>query len=124
MVDNLSQYIAEASVHGSHRIAVLLKGDAIGMKRLCKALKMRIQDYVGAGIHKAVWFAVAGGVVLIVSGSRVCTEVTEKFLSGYTDAHDDYQVLYTGTGTKVFNHIVGVAIEHREKSARSFGSTR
>lgn len=120
----LDQYITEASVHGSHRIAVLLKGDSIGIKRLCKALKMRIQDYVGVGVHKVVWFKVAGGIVLIVSGNRVCTEVTEKFLSGYTDAHDDYQVLYAGTGTRVFNKVIAVAIEHREKAARSFGSTR
>lgn len=121
---SLQDYIDTLSMHGTHRIVIALVGEQIPVKRLCKALKMRIQDYVGLHQHRISWFKTKHGLVLMVSGNRVVAEVVEKFLAGYTGAFQEFQVLYAGTGSKVFEHVVGDALADYVPCIRSYGASR
>lgn len=121
---SLQNYINTLSQHGSHRMVATLDGEQVPVKRLCKALKMRIQDYVGMHQHKIAWFRTRQGLVLMVSGSRVVTEVVEKFLSGYTGAFQEFQVVYTGTGSKVFVQTVNDALADYVPGNRSYSESR
>ncbi|WP_207265146.1 hypothetical protein [Pseudomonas sp. GW101-3H06] len=120
----LMNYIETLSQHGTHRIVATLVGDQIPVKRLCKALKMRIQDYVGLHQHRIAWFKTTYGLVLMVSGGRVVAEVVEKFLAGYTGAFQEHQVLYTGVGSKVFVQAVSDALINYVPGNRSYGASR
>lgn len=120
----LIKYIETLSQHGTHRTVATLVGDQIPVKRLCKALKMRIQDYVGLRQHRISWFKTTHGIVLMVSGGRVVAEVVEKFLAGYTGAFQEYQVLYTGVGSKVFVQTVNDALVGYVPGNRSYGASR
>lgn len=121
---SLQDYVTSLSEHGSHRVVATLVGDGIPVKAMCKALKMRIQDYVGMHQHKIGWFKTAQGLVLMVSGSRIVTEAVERFLSGYTDAYQEFQVLYTGIGSKVFVQAVNGALADYVPCVRSYGASR
>ena len=99
---SLQDCITTLSQHGTHRTVATLVGDKIPVKQLCKALKMRIQDYIGMHQHKIAWFKTTQGLVLMVSGNRVVAEVVEKFLSSYDGSFQEFQIRYIGTGTKVF----------------------
>ena len=121
---SLQDYITTLSQHGTHRTIATLVGDKIPVKPLCKALKMRIQDYVGMHQHKIAWFKTTQGLVLMVSGSRVVTEVVERFLAGYEGAFQEFQVRYTGTGSKVFEQTVNVELADYVQFGRSFGASR
>jgi len=121
---SLDNYITTLSQHGTHRVVATLVGDKIPVKPLCKALKMRIQDYVGMHQHKISWFKTTQGLVLMVSGSRVVTEVVERFLAGYTGAFQEHQVLYAGTGSKVFVQTVNDALADYVPCVRSYGASR
>lgn len=121
---SLDNYIAGLSQHGTHRTVAAIVGDSIPVKPLCKALKMRIQDYVGMHQHKIAWFKTKQGLVLMVSGSRVVIEVVEKFLAGYTGAFQEHQVLYAGTGSKVFERIVSDELTDYVPCVRSYGASR
>lgn len=121
---SLQDYISTLSQHGTHRAVATLVGDQIPVKPLCKALKMRIQDYVGMHQHKIAWFKTEQGLVLMVSGNRIVTEVLEKFLSGYAESFQEYQVLYTGRGAKVFKQAVSDAFTDYMPCIRSYGTSR
>ena len=121
---SLQNYISTLSQHGTHRTVATLIGDKIPVKPLCKALKMRIQDYVGMHQHKIAWFKTTQGLVLMVSGSRVVIEVVEKFLDGYTGTFQEHQLMYTGTGTKVFVKTANDALADYVSCARSYGASR
>lgn len=121
---SLQDYIDTLSQHGTHRTVVTLLGEKIPVKPLCKALKMRIQDYVGLHQHKIAWFKTDHGLVLMVSGSRVVIEVVEKFLSGYEGAFQEFHINYAGTGRKVFKQVVDVAFEGYVPCTRSYGASR
>ena len=122
---SLQDYIETLSQHGTHRTVATLVGDKIPVKPLCKALKMRIQDYVGMYQHRIAWFKTAQGLVLMVSGSRVVTEVVERFLAGYTTgAFQEHQIHYAGTGSKVFKQTVNVELADYVPCVRSYGASR
>ena len=121
---SLRDYITTLSQHGTHRTVATLVGDDIPVKKLCKALKMRIQDYIGVHQHRVAWFKTSSGIVLIVSGSRVAAEVLEKFLDSYTGAFQEFQIQYIGTGKKVFLQAVDIELADYVKDGRSFGASR
>ncbi|MNR52151.1 hypothetical protein D3C85_1719390 [compost metagenome] len=60
----------------------------------------------------------------MVSGNRIVTEVVEKFLAGYTGAFQEHQMMYTGTGTKVFVRAVNDVLVDYVPCVRSFGASR
>lgn len=121
---SLQDYISTLSQHGTHRTVATLVGDEIQVKPFCKALKMRIQDYVGMHQHKIAWFKTTQGLVLMVSGNRIVTEALEKFLAGYTGAFQEFQVLYSGRGKKVFKQAVTDAFTDYVPCIRSYGASR
>jgi hypothetical protein len=121
---SLENYITTLSQHGTHRVVATLVGDKIPVKPLCKALKMRIQDYVGTHQHKISWFKTTQGLVLMVSGSRVVTDVVDTFLQTYAGAYQEHQVLYAGTGSKVFERVVNEALSDYVPCIRSYGASR
>ena len=121
---SLQNYITAQSQHGTHRVVAALVGQDIPVKKLCKALKMRIQDYVGMHQHKIAWFKTAQGLVLMVSGSRIVTEVADKFLQEYAGAYQEHQISYAGTGTKVFERVVSEALSDYVPCVRSYGASR
>ena len=121
---SLQDYITTLSQHGTHRTVATLVGDKIPVKLLCKALKMRIKDYVGMHQHKIAWFKTTRGLVLMVSGSRVVTDVVNTFLQTYAGAYQEHQVLYIGTGAKVFERVVNDALGDYSSCIRSYGASR
>lgn len=121
---SLQDYIKTLSQHGTHRVVATLVGDKIPVKPLCKALKMRIQDYVGMHQHRISWFKTTQGLVLMVSGSRVVTEVVDKFLQTYAGAFQEHQIRYAGTGSKVFEQTVNVEFADYVSCSRSYGASR
>jgi hypothetical protein len=121
---SLQDYISAIAQHGTHRAVATLIGDQIPVKKLCKALKMRIQDYIGVHQHRVAWFKTSSGIVLMVSGSRVAAEVLEKFLASYTGAFQEFQIQYIGTGKKVFSQAVDIELADYVKDGRSFGASR
>ena len=120
----LNGYITTLSQHGTHRAIAVLNGEKIAIKPLCQALKMRIQEYLGVHQHRIAWFKTRTGVVLMVSGNRVVTDVLEKFLSTYTGSFQEHQVLYTGTGVKLFKAIANDAFADYVPCTRSYGASR
>ena len=121
---SLQDYIETLSQHGTHRTVATLVGDKIPVKPLCKALKMRIQDYVGMYQHRIAWFKTAQGLVLMVSGSRVVTDVVDTFLQTYAGAYQEHQIRYVGTGSKVFVQTVNDALVDYVPCVRSYGASR
>jgi len=121
---SLESYINTLSQHGTHRAVATLTGEQIPVKPLCKALKMRIQDYVGMHQHKIAWFKTDQGLVLMVSGSRIVTEVVDKFLQGYEGAYQEFQINYAGTGSKIFLKAVSDAYANYVPCIRSYGCSR
>jgi hypothetical protein len=121
---SLQDYITTLSQHGTHRVVATLVGDKIPVKPLCKALKMRIQDYVGLHQHRIAWFKTTQGLVLMVSGSRVVTDVVDTFLQTYAGAYQEHQIHYTGTGSKVFKQTVNVELADYVPCVRSYGASR
>ncbi|MEB0149047.1 hypothetical protein [Pseudomonas sp. CCC2.2] len=124
-MSNLQHYIQQSATHGTHRTVVLLEGDSIPIKKLCKALKSSIQYMLGTGVsHRAVWFKVTTGIVLIVSGSRLTIDTTMRFLDNYSGAFQQHHQLYSGRGSKVFITTVGQQFTNYDKTPRSFGGSR
>ena len=122
---SLHDYITTLSQHGTHRTVATLVGDNISVKPLCKALKMRIQEYVGTHQHRIAWFKTKHGLVLMVSGSRVVADVVDKFLQTYgAGAYQEYQIRYSGTGSRVFEQTVNVELADYVSCNRSYGSSR
>ena len=121
---SLHNYIETLSKHGSHRVVATLVGEDIPVKTMCKALKMRIQDYVGMHQHRIAWFKTTHGLVLMVSGNWFVTEVVDKFLQTYSGAYQESQVLYSGRGSKVFKQVVDDALIDYKPCVRSFGASR
>jgi len=121
---SLQHYITTLSQHGTHRVVATLVGDKIPVKPLCKALKMRIQDYVGMHQHRIAWFKTTQGLVLMVSGSRVVTDVVDTFLQTYAGAYQEHQIRYVGTGSKVFEKTVNDALADYVPCVRSYGASR
>lgn len=121
---NLQNYINGLSQHGTHRTIATLVGDQIPVKRLCKALKMRIKDYIGLHQHRVAWFKTTQGVVLMVSGNRVVAEVVDKFLQTYAGAYQEHQVLYAGVGVKIFERASISALVDYVPGNRSYGASR
>ena len=121
---SLQEYIETLAQHGTHRVVATLIGDKIPVKPLCKALKMRIQDYVGMHRHRIAWFKTTQGLVLMVSGSRVVTDVVDTFLQTYAEAYQEHQIHYAGTGSKVFKQTVNVELADYVSCSRSYGASR
>lgn len=121
---SLHNYIDTLSEHGTHRLVATLNGDQIQIKRLCKALGKRIESYVGMHQHRVAWFKTSSGVVLMASGSRVITDVVDTFLQTYAGGYQEHQVLYVGTGSKVFKRVVNESLADYAKCGRSFGASR
>ncbi|MGY3172345.1 hypothetical protein ACVWYU_001722 [Pseudomonas sp. TE12234] len=123
-MSNLEKYIAQVAQHGNRKIAVHLTGADINMKVLCHSLRWRVADYVGRGRLRYVWFTVSDGVVLLVSGDKIVTEVVEKHLAGYLDDSQELAVLFHGRGVVAFKDVVAQQLAGYDRSGRSFGATR
>ncbi|WP_248806542.1 hypothetical protein [Pseudomonas sp. MWU13-2100] len=121
----LQQHINYIAQEGTQRSAFLLAGADINMKQLTQDLRCLMSGHFGRKSLKYVWFKVSGGVVLLVSGSKVVIETVESYLGDSGDCQE-FTVLYRGHGVKIFNSIVSKKLVDYDQSTpgHSFGASR
>lgn len=122
---SLQDHIAMLSQHGTSRAVSTLTGEDIPVEALCKALNERIKYYVPADSHRIAWFKTTQGLVVMVAGDWIVTQIFAKFLATYKGGclHSS-EVMYSGRGVQVFKQAVNAALADYMKCRRSFGASR
>lgn len=121
----LQQHIDAASVFGTHRIIVELTGVAFPIKRLMKALSMKLLDNFSKELYRIVWFKTTTGMIVLVAGNRFLPLIVERHFEHYnTGAVQEFRVVCSTKGTKTFAKAAKLALADYVPSYRSYASSR
>ncbi|KPG99431.1 hypothetical protein AEQ67_09850 [Pseudomonas sp. RIT-PI-q] len=125
MTHTLQQHLSRLDEH-SHRSAYLLSvTDNFSPRKLNKALRERMRLMSSVSRYTSVWVKVDDGLLFLVSGPLVVTEIAYSFLSDYreTGGYTESQ-LYRGTARKLFHEVVQTQLAGYVQSGRSYGASR
>lgn len=124
-MNKLEQYINDTAEHGTSRSAFLLTAN-VNMKVLTHSLRWLVGSYVGRAQWRYVWFRTSEGIVLLLSGSKIVTEIVQIHLASYLGESEEFTVLYSGRGIQICKDIVDQELVNYDQSTpgHSFGGSR